>query len=211
MTKLVAPLLSMKASGKFGNDTVFSSWNGQAYAKRYAIPTPTNTPEQISLRLMFQFLATAWPHLSPAAKASWHDPAHEKRITACNVFMSYNLDRWTRFLCPQQSYRQTVSSSQTTVYSHGETGAPGSIHAWVQSRDQFSHWQTMLFISTVANADPTPNTLYAITHTPPESASGLITFIVKNLQPGVYYPTYQINNVDGVAGTHHHATACTVT
>jgi hypothetical protein len=195
MTKLTAPLLSLKASGKFGNDTVYSSWNGRAYAKQLAVPTNPKTPAQKATRLMFGFLADAWLYLPPAAQATWQQPADQRRITPANAFMAYNMHRWSNFELPQQQFHQPITTTQLSLEIPLAYGGHNRAYYQASRATNSNLWGIILFRDTDLAAEPQRNTCVAI------ALPGPTPFIVHdepNIAPGTYYLFAWAFNIDGV-------------
>ena len=96
MAKLLNPLLSSEARGKFGG-TVYNTWRGIAYAKEGTAPAQPRTSKQLAIRALMIILLAAWRELTPAERATWTDYANNnpqidwtgrpKRLTGQNWFI----------------------------------------------------------------------------------------------------------------------------
>lgn len=191
-----------------GNGTVYSSWNGRAYAKQYTSPSNPNTAAQNSQRVMFHFLTNAWSHIATVAKATWQEPASRTRITPANAFVSYNLDRWKNFLMPQQQFNQAITSSGIGIAFHNTSGGAGFITEDATPSTTTNIWALVVFRIATTGLAATKNACVAIR---PLSDNSDVYIIEEPVPPGTYYHILQFINKDGKTGTAHQTAAITVT
>lgn len=69
MARLIAPLLSLGASGQIGNAIVFAEWKGLPYARRYVIPENPQSTAQTEVRNVFTTLSDMWKRMPALARA----------------------------------------------------------------------------------------------------------------------------------------------
>lgn len=103
MAKVIGPLQSLDASGKFGNSMVFSKWKGINTVRQYVIPTYRNTDEQKAVRDIVSDASIAWKtsdtvgaiEIDSAYKAAYDAAAAGSAYSGFNLFikdcMSINL------------------------------------------------------------------------------------------------------------------------
>ncbi len=92
MPKLGGPLFSKKASGKFANAVVYSSWRGISYAKQYRRIRPRNSLRKQRVSGLFGRQAKRWSVISEANRQAWERFAREigAKGTALTVFTAYS-------------------------------------------------------------------------------------------------------------------------
>ena len=103
MAKVIGPLQSLDASGKFGNSMVFSKWKGINTVRQYVIPTYRNTDEQKAVRDIVSDASIAWKteatvganEIDTAYKTAYNEAAAGSAYSGFNLFikdcMSINL------------------------------------------------------------------------------------------------------------------------
>jgi len=107
MPRVTGPAFSLSACGSLAGKITWRRWHGAHVLEKR--PTPTGPPSglQTARRALYAFLAKQWPLLSDAERATWNAPADAQQITSYNAYLSYNLERWTRFRAPTQQYPAT--------------------------------------------------------------------------------------------------------
>lgn len=96
MAKVINPLLSTEARGRFGGN-VYNSWRGINYVKGHTSPSQPQTVKQLAIRSLFQAASIAWQGLSDANRATWETYADQhllpdwtgtpKRLTGMNWYV----------------------------------------------------------------------------------------------------------------------------
>ena len=99
MAKVILPLMSEAARGKFGG-SIFNQWRSIQYAKRWASPTNPGTPAQLARRAALTTFTRSWATLTNAQRAAWSNWAENHlrtdwtgkplRITGQNAYISCN-------------------------------------------------------------------------------------------------------------------------
>ena len=99
MAKVILPLMSEAARGKFGG-SIFNQWRSIQYAKRWASPTQPRTPAQLDRRAALTTYTRLWATLTQAQRDSWTQYAEQHlrtdwtgkplRITGQNAYISCN-------------------------------------------------------------------------------------------------------------------------
>ena len=67
MAKVILPLMSEAARGKFGG-SIFNQWRSIQYAKRWASPTNPGTPAQLARRAALTTFTRSWATLTNAQR-----------------------------------------------------------------------------------------------------------------------------------------------
>ena len=88
MVKLIAPMLSGEARGKFGKILIFKQRLSQPVACRYFKPKNTNTSAQQTSRNRVSKAMTAWGNLTDPQRTEWDDYAKPFGRTGVNMFTS---------------------------------------------------------------------------------------------------------------------------
>jgi len=98
MVKVLAPAMSMEASGQLGKALVFSKWKGRAYVRSLVKPTNPRTITQVGMRTMMAWLTQHWKDITEPNQATWEAVAAQTVISPFNAYVSYNQKRWRQFL-----------------------------------------------------------------------------------------------------------------
>lgn len=88
MVKVIAPLMSMDASGAVGKTLVFGKWKGINYARRYQVPMNPNTINQEKVRSYFTQAVTAWHGESSEVKTAWNAAVSGRAMTGFNYYVA---------------------------------------------------------------------------------------------------------------------------
>jgi hypothetical protein len=91
MSKTTAPLLSFGAGGQLAKTSVYSSWKGIPYVRRYVVPANPRTTRQVVTRSLFKFLQMMWLLMPADGKAPFEANAKGQKYTAANKFTSANV------------------------------------------------------------------------------------------------------------------------
>ena len=99
MAKVILPLMSEAARGKFGG-SIFNQWRSIQYAKRWASPTNPGTPAQLARRAALTTFTRSWATLTNLQREAWTNWAEQHlrtdwtgkplRITGQNAYISCN-------------------------------------------------------------------------------------------------------------------------
>jgi hypothetical protein len=95
MAKVVGPLMSVDASGKFGNAMVFSKWRGLNTVRQFVIPAYSRSNEQGNVRDLLKDASQAWSTgatiglvtVDAAYKLAYNTLAEGRTQTGFNLFM----------------------------------------------------------------------------------------------------------------------------
>ena len=88
MARLIGPLLSGDARGKFGSCLIFQVWHGRAYAKRYFRPRNPKSQEQNILRARIRKAVARWQSATQETKDLWNAYAKRLNGTGYNAYLS---------------------------------------------------------------------------------------------------------------------------
>lgn len=127
MATTKGPLFSMDASGTVAGSIVFSKWKGRNYVRRHAIPANPRSALQIGTRSMLRYLSQRYADLSALNKATWDVRAEPYSISGFNAFVGYNMDRWTLFKPPGQTYPAAENDTAGTIANGAVTAEVLSI------------------------------------------------------------------------------------
>lgn len=95
MAKVIGPLQSLDASGKFANSMVFSKWKGINTVRQYVIPTYRRTTEQGNIRDLISDASVAWKNgstvggtaIDAAYKLAYNNAAAGSAYSGFNLFI----------------------------------------------------------------------------------------------------------------------------
>ncbi len=91
MSKTTAPLLSFGANGQLAKTSVYASWKGIPYVRRYVVPANPRTNKQMVTRLLFSKLQSMWLLMPSDGKDPFTANASGRPYTAANKFTSINV------------------------------------------------------------------------------------------------------------------------
>lgn len=91
MSKTIAPLLSFGANGQMAKTSVYSSWKGIPYVRRYVVPANPRTSKQMVTRSLFKKLQTMWLLMPALGKQPFVLNAAGRPYTPNNKFTSLNV------------------------------------------------------------------------------------------------------------------------
>ncbi len=91
MSKTIAPLLSFGANGQLAKTSVYASWKGIPYVRRYVVPANPRTSKQMVTRLLFKKLQTMWLLMPALGKGPFQANAQGRPYTPNNKFTSLNV------------------------------------------------------------------------------------------------------------------------
>lgn len=91
MAKLIGPLHSDDARGKFAKSIVFSGWKGVKYARALVVPANPNSTEQQAIRSLITDASQAWRNedspIDTAYKAAYDLFAVGKPFSGFNAYI----------------------------------------------------------------------------------------------------------------------------
>jgi hypothetical protein len=95
MAKVIGPLMSVSASGKYANSLVFGSWKGINTVRRFVIPANPQTDDQVAVRDIVHDASIAWKNsatvgstaLDAAYKLAYDTAAAGQKYSGFNLFI----------------------------------------------------------------------------------------------------------------------------
>lgn len=90
MAKVTAPMLSLGASGTFGDAITFAAWKGIAYARQRVIPSNPNTTAQQAVRNAFTFSTQVWKNAPSLVRDPWNRYAQGVATVGYSEFVGFN-------------------------------------------------------------------------------------------------------------------------
>jgi hypothetical protein len=94
MVKVIGPMMSLTARGKFADTLIYARTFATNYTKPYAIPDNPRSPAQTITRLGTGALTKAWKNLSTAQQAAWEPYATRWNLTTYHAYLKENCCRW---------------------------------------------------------------------------------------------------------------------
>jgi len=117
MVKLIGPCHSTTASGTLAAILNFRKAKRGHNARKKPQPKDPRTVPQQATRTMFTYLTQTWSLLSTADRSTWTNIFPNKKQSAYLNYLQYNLDRWTRFRFPSQTFPATENGSLPAVFA----------------------------------------------------------------------------------------------
>lgn len=184
MVKVVAPAMSLDASGTLAGALVFSKWKGRNYVRERVVPANPRSGGQVGVRAMFKFLTQIWAGLSAANKATWEDRADDMVVSPFNAFISYNQNRWRNFQTP--SIEDPADDSGTPAGAATGVATPGVRSMTVAITDHATppDWGYTIHRSLTGTFTLTWDNCIAVV---PWDSGGVTTYIDSPLEPDTYY------------------------
>lgn len=180
------PALSLAARGSIARTMIFSTWKGRPTVKFSAKVTNPKTAGQVGRRAMMRFLATGFGALSPADVATWAPLALQAQTSAYNAWLSYNMDRWNRFLWPTQAYPATDVDGSGEISSVGTIPRNRTIQIRLDISEMNHNWGYHLHRSKSTGFDPSPDNTIRIGFWDWHQ-NDTIYWVDGPLDPGTYY------------------------
>lgn len=196
MVRLKGPSIALDAAGSIGGALVFSNWKGRSYAKKLSKPANPKSGGQVGGRAMLRFLSTNFSSLSEANIATWSDLARANNVSEYNAWMSYNLQRWGRFLKPTLAFPATQASEPMEIQDATATPLNRSMSIWMEFSEEYFNWGYTLFRSTSTGFDPAITNCIRVglwDMTMPTT----LTWIDGPLDPGTYYYRVDTFSISG--------------
>jgi hypothetical protein len=103
MTKVTGPMLSVDASGTFGDIIVFSKWKGINYARQRVIPENPQTASQTSVRGTLTAGVSVWQDdasVPDASKSAWEASAAGMAMSGFNRYMHFFIITNSQYAAP---------------------------------------------------------------------------------------------------------------
>ncbi len=175
MSKLTAPLFSLRASGTIGDAITFSSWKGIPYARTRVIPANPNTVNQQEVRGVFETLNNIWLNAPATFRATWNAFAVGKPLIGRNRFVGVNVP-----LLKGDANLNQLEFSEQTGGAPMPTGAAvvngvGQVEVTVTPADLPTGWAlTEIQGGIILDGDPSP----AITRTMQLQADGTAPYVL---------------------------------
>lgn len=188
MVKLIGPMMSISASGKFADTMVFAKKGGTAYARQRVVPFNPKSAAQTGNRALMKFLTQIWSTIDPSDQATWAALAASMTGVNFNAFIHYNMLNWKQFYAPSNVYPRTGTGTLPSGSSQTAQGQVGQAFLFGTAGTVNDGWGIMIFRDTVMGFTPAPNNLVSIQRQ--ETGATAWSFIDSPLQPGTYYYNY---------------------
>lgn len=208
MVKLIGPMMSISASGKFADTMVFARKGGTAYARQRVVPFNPKSAAQTGNRALMSFLTKAWAGISANDKATWQALADSMSGQPFNAYIASNMSQWKNFITPNQYYPGTAAGDAGTLSSPAVTGQVGQVLVGGAIGTANDNWGIMIFRSPDNGFTPSPNNLV---HMIEKTDTGVFEYIDSPLQPGTWYYKLQTFSIDQTKGTASSQLTATVT
>lgn len=154
MATTKGPLISLEGSGSILRTMVFSTWKGRAYTKFSTKPTNPKSASQLANRAMLRFLATSFGSLSAANIATWTDLANQANLSTYNAWLSYNMERWSRYLFPTKAEPAAEARASGEINSADATARNRTILVHLNMGEFNFNWAYHLHRSTTPGFTP---------------------------------------------------------
>lgn len=196
MVKVLAPAMSLEASGQIGGVMVFSRWKGRPYARALVKPHNPKTQGQTGIRAMLAWLATQWKNLSDPEQASWVDLAAATNVLPFNSYVAHNMRRWRENKGPTQEYPAAETATAVTI-TLSVTGGARCMDISVDPSAATIGWGIAIFRHTVTGLGKVYNRLIKIVAI---NGTDAVLWTDAPLDAGTYYYTAAFVTDSGILG-----------
>lgn len=200
MAKVVGPLMSVAASGKFAGSMVYSTWKGRPYVRQLVTPANPKSEKQTGIRSCMKFLARWWATLSAPEQSSWDTLAAAKSISAFNAYVAENLTRWQNGNTPIADADATGGTPSGVTVSNATMTVTPDIRSATVVLENGGLGSTDIAIIYRSQEDGfTPSWANAIAIL--DAPSGVATLVDSPLVAGAYFYRAQFSLRGGKKGT----------
>jgi hypothetical protein len=197
MVKVLAPALSLEASGSLGGALVFATWKGRPYVRTLVKPSNPKSPMQTGMRSMMKFLGHEWDSIKGGVTGSYTDIAENKNISEFNAYIQANLARWRSGFAPSILLAAEMEKVPTTVDTFTALAGPRNIAITYSSTASADQWGIILCRSTSPGFVPSWANAIAVLTLPDTDDH---VFIDAPLEIGSYYYRAAMFTDDGALG-----------
>lgn len=93
MAKLTAPLFSMEAAGKLGENLIYQTWRGRPYVRKLTKSRSTPTVHQAAIRRVVAICPHLWQSLPAPYLAEWDIYRPDLHIPPFQKFVGFQIDQ----------------------------------------------------------------------------------------------------------------------
>ena len=197
MVKVLAPALSLEASGSLGGALVFSTWKGRPYVRTLVKPSNPNTPMQNGIRQMMKFLGQQWDAIKAAYESSWQDLADNKNISPFNAYVGTNMAAWRSGSSPTMEYPPEVAMSATAIDTFSAVAGPRNIAVSYSLTASADQWGVILCRGDLTGFTPSWANAIAVVYAHDTDEH---VYVDAPLEAGEYFYRMAAFTQDGVTG-----------
>ena len=198
MVKVLAPALSLEASGSLGGALVFSTWKGRPYVRTLVKPTNPKSEMQVGIRAMMKYLGQHWASIKTADEHYWEDLAENANISTFNAYIKENMSQWRNGLPPSSIYPAPRVQSPTAIASLGTAPGPRNVALTYQLTAEEEQQGIVLCRSLTTGFTPSWANAILVQFCDDELAH---TFVDAPLAPNTYFYRCAAFTLDGLLGT----------
>jgi len=155
MAKPTAPLISTEASGRLGQNLIFSRWKGRPTVRKLSKPKPPPTEKQLGLRAFTRWLCREWSGLTPIQKETWSARALSSNIAPYNAFTAENFTRWRKDQAPGKTFPVGETGFAANIQNIVATDGVRSIHLDFDCVSLNQSWALALYAAYTDDYLPT--------------------------------------------------------
>jgi len=184
MVRLKGPGLAESAAGGLGKTLIFAESKGRAYVKHWAKPKNPQSQKQNPGRAITAYLTKRWGTMGTGYKATWNALAAQTNIPAYNAFMSYNIERFTRFHMPTVQYPATETGSGGSIKNKTTTVNGHRVTLTWEPNVISDNWGYIIYHKL--GSAPTSTWIYTVALIAGGSL-GVKTYVAERLPSGTHY------------------------
>jgi hypothetical protein len=113
MARVTLPLISGSASGKVGNDVVYSHWKKTPYVRIYVAHNTSKTTAQITVRTYFSSAVSAWQAETSTVKGLWNTYVKGKSLNMSGF--NFYVKKYVDFLEAHSGTPPTVTNTPPSM------------------------------------------------------------------------------------------------
>jgi len=197
MVKVLAPALSLEASGSLGGALVFATWKGRPYVRTLVKPSNPKSEMQVGIRAMMKYLGQHWSTIKIADEHYWQELAENANISTFNAYIKQNMSQWRNGLAPSSIYPTYRTQTPDALQPLETTPGPRNVAITYRMTDSDDQQGIILCRSTTTGFTPSwANTiLVKLCDNTLEQ-----TFVDAPLDPNTYYYRAAAFTLDGNTG-----------
>jgi len=188
------PLLSTLASGPLASVLHYARRRRTTATYYYARPKRPPTIPQRGRRRMYAYLASQWPLLTAAQRATWDLPDQATPLSPYHHYMAVNLHRHTTAKAPSKTYPPAESITPAAAETFAATGGVRMATVLIRQFAGTIPWGYMIYRGTASGFPLNSDTLILVAKCP---GAGTLTYRDLDCPPGTWWYASARFSTDG--------------
>jgi hypothetical protein len=198
MVKLVGPMMSVSAHGKWADQIIYARLGRTCYAKGYHTPANPQSAAQTLTRIAARAITQAWARLSTDQQVAWESIATAQKLSNYHAYLTANTRAWA----DGQPFNPSPlrESRSGSILMGADATFSGGDYA-ITITNTFPKGETYLIqIAKGAAADFTPNRSNTVALKPPDTGGNNYTrcnFTLETDDSPHQYLKFRIHAITG--------------